>query len=90
MRPLPYERRILLLALAAGGVSTLVALLLLWFGNFSPKEQWTLTVVIVVAWLSFAFSAEQRVAFPDAHAFEFAGRAARGRFFHSRARRESR
>ncbi len=64
MRPLPYERRILLLALAAGGVSTLVALLLLWFGNFSPKEQWTLTVVIVVAWLSFAFSAEQRVAFP--------------------------
>ena len=64
MRPLPYERRILLLALAAGGVSTLVALLLLWFGNFSPKEQWTLTVIIVIAWLSFAFSAEQRVAFP--------------------------
>lgn len=64
MKPLPYERRILLLALAAGGVSTLVALLLLWFGNFSPKEQWTLTVVIVVAWLGFAFNTEQRVAFP--------------------------
>ncbi|HXW16791.1 MAG TPA: ATP-binding protein [Candidatus Acidoferrales bacterium] len=64
MRPLPYERRILFLALAAGSVGTTVALLLLWFGNFTPRVQWTLTVVIAIAWLGFAFSAEQRVVFP--------------------------
>ncbi len=64
MRPLPYERRILFLALAAGSVSTAVALLLLWFGNFTPRVQWTLTVLIAIAWLGFAFSAEQRVVFP--------------------------
>ena len=64
MKPLPYERRILLLALAAGSVGTGVALLLLWFGNFTPRVQWTLTVIIAVAWLGFAFSAEQRVIFP--------------------------
>lgn len=64
MRPLPYERRILFLALAAGSVSTTVALLLLWFGNFTPRVQWTLTVLIAIAWLGFAFSAEQRVVFP--------------------------
>jgi nitrogen fixation/metabolism regulation signal transduction histidine kinase len=64
LKPLPYERRILLLALAAGSVSTTVALILLWFGNFSSKLQWTLTVFMAVAWLGFAFSAEQRVVFP--------------------------
>jgi nitrogen fixation/metabolism regulation signal transduction histidine kinase len=64
LSPLAYERRILLLALAAGGVGTGVALLLLWFGNFTPRVQWTLTVVIAAAWLGFAFSAEQRVVFP--------------------------
>ncbi len=64
MSPLLYERRILLLALAAGLGGTLVALILLWVGAFSPKLQWTLTIVIVIAWLSFAFSAQSRVMFP--------------------------
>jgi two-component system nitrogen regulation sensor histidine kinase NtrY len=64
LKPLPYERRILLLALAAGSASTIVAMLLLWFGNFTPRVQWTLTVVMGAAWLGFAFSAEQRVVFP--------------------------
>jgi two-component system, NtrC family, nitrogen regulation sensor histidine kinase NtrY len=64
LSPLLYERRILLLSLAAGLGGTLVALILLWTGAFSPKLQWTLTIVIVVAWLSFAFSAQSRVMFP--------------------------
>jgi two-component system, NtrC family, nitrogen regulation sensor histidine kinase NtrY len=64
LSPLLYERRILLLALAAGLGGTLVALILLWAGAFSPKLQWTLTIVMVVAWLSFAFSAQSRVTFP--------------------------
>lgn len=64
MKPLLYERRILLLALAAGLGSTLVALILLWTGNYSSKLQWTLTVMMIVVWLSFAFSAQNRVIFP--------------------------
>ncbi|HTV59736.1 MAG TPA: ATP-binding protein [Verrucomicrobiae bacterium] len=64
MKPLPYERRILLLALAAGLGSTAVALALLWTGDHSQNLRWTLTVVLLIAWLSFAFSAQNRVTFP--------------------------
>jgi two-component system, NtrC family, nitrogen regulation sensor histidine kinase NtrY len=59
-----YERRILLLALAAGLGGTLVALILLWTGSFSANLRWTLTIVLTVSWLSFAFSAQSRVMFP--------------------------
>ncbi|HKS80257.1 MAG TPA: ATP-binding protein [Candidatus Acidoferrales bacterium] len=59
-----YERRILVLALAAGLGSTIVAMILLWVGNYSSKTQWTLTVLMVLAWLSFGFSAQNRVIFP--------------------------
>lgn len=64
MKPLLYERRILFLALAAGLMGTLVAMILLWTGGYSSKLQWTLTVLIVISWLSFAFSAQSRVVFP--------------------------
>ena len=64
MKPLLYERRILLLALAAGLGSTIVALILLWTGGYSSKLQWTLTVLMVLTWLSFAFTAQSRVVFP--------------------------
>jgi two-component system nitrogen regulation sensor histidine kinase NtrY len=64
LKPLLYERRILLLALSAGLGSTLVAMILLWTGNYSSKLQWTLTVMMIIAWLSFAFTAQSRVVFP--------------------------
>jgi PAS domain S-box-containing protein len=64
LKPLLYERRILLLALCAGLASTVVALILLWTGGYSSKLQWTLTVLMVLTWLSFAFTAQSRVVFP--------------------------
>lgn len=64
MKPLPYERRILFLALAAGLGSTIIALILLWIGGYSSKLQWTLTSLMILAWFSFAFSAQGRVVFP--------------------------
>jgi len=64
LKPLLYERRILLLALAAGLGSTIIALILLWVGAYSSRLQWTLTVIMVIAWLSFAFTAQSRVVFP--------------------------
>ncbi|MFZ0213950.1 MAG: ATP-binding protein [Candidatus Acidiferrales bacterium] len=64
MKPLAYERRILIRALLAGLIGSTVAVVLLWTGNHDPKTAWTLTIIIVVAWLAFAFSAQNRVTFP--------------------------
>jgi two-component system nitrogen regulation sensor histidine kinase NtrY len=64
LSPILYERRILLLALAAGLAGTLLALILLWTGDFSANLRWTLTIIVTVAWLSFSFSAQSRVTFP--------------------------
>ena len=61
---LAYEHRILLVALAAGAPAVLVAMIMLWIGDFTPKTQWTLSVVIIGFWLGFSFSVRDRVASP--------------------------
>lgn len=63
MKRLTYERRIELLALAAGLPGSAIALVLLWFGSYSSQTAWTLTVVIVAGWLGFAISLRNRVVF---------------------------
>ena len=47
---LRFDQRILLLALAAGFPAALVALILLWTGDYTPKVQWTLTVFVIGVW----------------------------------------
>src|SRR5579862_8458412 len=60
-----HEGRILLLALAAGFPAVLTALIILWFaGDFTPKVQWTLTVIILGFWWGFAAAVRERVASP--------------------------
>jgi two-component system nitrogen regulation sensor histidine kinase NtrY len=63
MTRLTYERRIQLLALAAGLPGSLIALILLWTGNFSSGSFWTLAFLIVTLWMGFAFSLRNRVVF---------------------------
>ena len=63
-RSLNYETRILLLAILAGVPGGLVALLLLWLGDYTPKVQWTLSVVVVSFWLGIAFALRERVVIP--------------------------
>jgi two-component system nitrogen regulation sensor histidine kinase NtrY len=63
MKHLTYERRIQLFALAAGLPGSLIAILLLWFGDYSSQTAWTLTILIVIFWLGFALSLRQRVVF---------------------------
>jgi len=63
MKQLSYERRIQLLALAAGFPGSLIALILLWTGNFTSGAFWTLAFLIVVLWMGFAFSLRSRVVF---------------------------
>jgi nitrogen fixation/metabolism regulation signal transduction histidine kinase len=63
MKPLSYEHRIQLLAVAAGLPGSLIALLLLWTGDYSSRTIWTLGLLIVGLWLGFAVSVRNRVAF---------------------------
>ena len=63
MMRLTHERHIHLLALAAGLPGSLVALILVWTGNFSSGAAWTLTFFIVIFWLGFALSLKHRVVF---------------------------
>ena len=50
LRPLSFETRILLLALAVGLPGTAAALLLLWLGPHGPRIQWSVTAVLALAW----------------------------------------
>src|SRR5437773_5666822 len=53
---LSYEGRISWLTLAAVAPATDVDLALLWFGDYSAKLQWTLTIVIVACFAVFVSS----------------------------------
>jgi two-component system nitrogen regulation sensor histidine kinase NtrY len=59
-----YEGRIVGLAVLAGLPGSATALLMLWSGNYALRTQATLTVIIVAAWLGFAFAVRERVVFP--------------------------
>ena len=63
---LKYEGRIVSMAIMAGLPGSLVALVFLWLvePTPSPKEQWTLTVLIVTLWFGFAMAVRERVVFP--------------------------
>jgi PAS domain S-box-containing protein len=61
---LRFDQRILLLALSAGLPAALVALILLWTGDYTPKVQWTLSVLIITFCLGFAFALRERVVLP--------------------------
>src|SRR5438132_7499746 len=63
MTRLTYERRIQLLALAAGFPGSFIAMILLWRGNYSSGAVWTLAFFIFSLWLGFAFSLRHRVVF---------------------------
>jgi PAS domain S-box-containing protein len=61
---LSHDRRILLMALASALPGVVIALVFLWTGGYTPKVQWTLTVVIVTFCLGFAFALRERVVLP--------------------------
>ena len=63
MKPLTYEQRVLILALAAGLPGSAIALILLFAGDYSSRTIWTLGLLICGLWLGFAFSTRHRVAF---------------------------
>jgi two-component system nitrogen regulation sensor histidine kinase NtrY len=61
---LSHEGRVVLLALLAGLPGSACALIILWTGDYAARTQWTLTLLILCAWLGFAMAVRERVVFP--------------------------
>jgi nitrogen fixation/metabolism regulation signal transduction histidine kinase len=61
---LSHDRRILLMALASALPGAAISLIFLWTGDYTPKVQWTLTVLIITVCLGFAFALRERVVLP--------------------------
>ncbi|MGE4055395.1 MAG: PAS domain-containing sensor histidine kinase [Vicinamibacterales bacterium] len=59
-----FDRRILLLALGSGLPASVAAVVLLWIGGYSPLLFWTLTTLVVGAWIGLAVTVRDRVVSP--------------------------
>ncbi len=63
-RRLSHETRLTWLTLGAAGPAILIALALLWFGDFSAKVSWTLTLLLGSCALAFLASARENTVRP--------------------------
>jgi nitrogen fixation/metabolism regulation signal transduction histidine kinase len=61
---LSHERRVLLMAIAAGLPAVVVSIVLLWSGDHAPKIVWTLTALVLISWLGLSFALRSRVVYP--------------------------
>src|SRR5205807_6432693 len=59
-----YEGKITWLTFAAAVPAILVALALLWFGDYGAKVQWTFTIIIVLCIVAFISSAREHIIRP--------------------------
>ncbi|MGE0041741.1 MAG: PAS domain-containing sensor histidine kinase [Vicinamibacterales bacterium] len=64
LRRLTHDRQVLVLTLLAGLPGAVTALVILWSGDYTPKVQWTLTVLIVGCLAGFAATLRHRVVLP--------------------------
>jgi PAS domain S-box-containing protein len=64
LKRLTHDQQILLFAIVAGLPGALTSLILLWTGDYTPKVQWTVTVLVVGVLLGFAASIRSRVVLP--------------------------
>jgi two-component system nitrogen regulation sensor histidine kinase NtrY len=63
-RRMRFEARLLSFALIAGLPAVLVAILLLWLGDYSGRVRWSLTAFLVAFWLGAAFSLRSHLVYP--------------------------
>ncbi len=61
---LRFEKRITLLALAAGFPAVFLVAFLLWYDSYSIRLQWTVDLLLVLLWLGIAFNLKQRIVRP--------------------------
>ena len=57
------ERQILVRSLASGLAGTITAMWFLWSGDYSIQTQVTLTILVLILWIGFAFSLRARVVY---------------------------
>jgi nitrogen fixation/metabolism regulation signal transduction histidine kinase len=63
-RRLTHDQRILLYTLLAGAPAVVTSMCFIWFGGWSAREQWTLTLLIVGFWVGFSASVQSRTVRP--------------------------
>jgi nitrogen fixation/metabolism regulation signal transduction histidine kinase len=63
-RRLRHDRHVLVLALLAGLPAVVVSLALLWFGDYTGRLRWTLTIFTLAVWAGVSASLRERVVFP--------------------------
>jgi nitrogen fixation/metabolism regulation signal transduction histidine kinase len=61
---LKFERRITILALAAGFPAVGLCAFLLWYDGYSAQVQWTVDLFLVLLWLGISFNLKQRIVRP--------------------------
>ncbi|MGI9167256.1 MAG: sensor histidine kinase [Pyrinomonadaceae bacterium] len=61
---LTFERRVTLLSILAGFPAVGLCALLLWWDGYSARTQWTVDLMLVLAWLGIAFNLKQRIVRP--------------------------
>jgi len=61
---LSHEGKLSWLTLGAAAPAMVAALALLWFGDYSAKVQWTLTILIVACFIGFISSAREHIVHP--------------------------
>jgi nitrogen fixation/metabolism regulation signal transduction histidine kinase len=61
---LSHEGKLTWLTLGAAAPAVIVALALLWFGDYSAKVQWTLTILITACFVGFISSAREHIVHP--------------------------
>ncbi len=59
-----FEKRITLLALAAGFPAVVLVAFLLWYDSYSTRLQWTVDLLLICLWLGIAFNLKQRIVRP--------------------------
>jgi nitrogen fixation/metabolism regulation signal transduction histidine kinase len=59
-----HDQRVFWLALLGGLPAVALALGLLWFGDFAPRTQWTLTLIVAAVWLACAVIVRAQVVRP--------------------------
>src|SRR3954471_2938 len=63
-RRITHENRLTLLTAGAILPAAIIALSILWFGDYTPKVQWTLTLIMVVFFVGFVSSVREHVIRP--------------------------
>ncbi len=63
-KSISFERKVFLLALGAGLPGGLLAMGLVWTGDFSLEGRWIASLLVLLPWLGLAFTVREKVRFP--------------------------